>query len=89
MLARCGFRTSIGTARRWTTRKPSSPPKTPKIAPEAPALITSGFQTMLASDPPTPAIRYSAAKPRLPKSRSASGPTAARHQMFSARWTSP
>ena len=70
-------------------RKPSSAPKTPKIAPDAPAATTVGCTERLAIEPPTPESRYSPAKPMCPRSRSTTAPAFARQYMLKARCIQP
>src|SRR5438105_7255723 len=66
-----------------------SPPATPKMAPDAPALTTSGWTSRLATLPPTPLSRYSVRNARDPNTASAARPTVNSAHMLNARWRKP
>ena len=61
----------------------------PNTAPEAPPLMTSWFQNMLALLPHSPANTYSAANQPLPNSRSVNRPLSHNAHMLNARCTMP
>src|SRR5271168_511932 len=89
MLLRSDAITPAGMANSPRYNDVISAPATPKIAPDAPALIRTGLHARLVTLAETPVTRYTAANVQRPYIDSASFPSPHRHHMLSAICISP